>query len=430
MKFTMGIAAALATTSLAFAAGGGEGDKKKAANGPTKKTNSSKLERMAGTPLPMADAKVTAGAGEGFQITVGDDFSINVKNRVHAQWTFINSDAAADVNTFNVRRARTMLHGNVWDQDKTFFVQLDWNPGQGGRRMTNATILDGWFNWDFWSNENGDSIGVRLGAQKATFGREWTAMSNGFDHSDRSLASLTFSGNRVVGARVHGSMVENKLHWGVMAANGDTARASSVLEAGDNAANPDNELSFYGDVRFDPFGDMGDWDYVAADLEQTEELLASFGAAVQVGNHRNAGTDIETTGINLNAAMKVKGFAAQGEYFMRSDDPDVGGAQELDSSGFYVGGSYTLPAAEENGSQWSFAVRYGMVTNDDANGFINIGTLGNAAGDVSDIEGSVTNYYHKTGLRTTVTYRHREVEPDGGGSVDADQIDLLFMFDF
>lgn len=418
--FGFGLAALAATASLAVA--GGDDEKKSAPKASTP------LERMNGTP--QGGVTVKAGPGAGIQITSGEDFSLTLKNRVQVRWRFHSFENSQDINTFDVLRARTAMEGNIYNADMTYKLQMEWSTATNNLR-------DAWFRWRFWKSETNE-IALRLGAQKTFFGKEATGSSGNLEFTDRSIVSRTFTNNRQIGAMVQGShMAEKKLNWHAGVFNGDPAAgAVGVQESGNLPTNTDNELDLIVGVRFDPMGDMGDEGYEQGDLRPADkqDLAASVGAGVVVGNHKSVATnvDIETTSININGALKVRGFHALAEIFLRSDDPDVAGASETDSTGFQLGGSYTLQPTGGGNSQWSFGARYSMVTLDDAGQVALIGghSLGAAEGDQTELEAMVSNYYRKHKLKTQLGYRHQTVDPDGGTKSDNDFFEVLFTWVF
>jgi hypothetical protein len=419
--FGFGLAALAATASLAVA--GGDDEKK---NG-TKAT--SPLERM--TNAPQGGGVTTKAApGAGIQITSGEDFSLTLKNRVQVRWRFHAFEAAPDVNTFDVLRARTAMEGNLYNADMTYKLQMEWSTATNNLR-------DAWFRWRFWKSDTNE-IALRIGAQKTFFGKEATGTSNNLEFTDRSIVTRTFSNNRQVGAMVQGAhMPEKKLNWHAGLFNADPAAgAVAIAENGNLAANVDNEIDIIVGVRFDPMGDMGDEGYEQGDLRPADkqDLAASIGAGLVVGNHKTiaTGADVETTAININGALKVRGFHVLGEVFLRSDDPDVAGANETDSTGFQVGGSYTLQPTGGGHSQWSFGGRFSMISLDDVGQVALVGghSLGAAEGDQTELEAMVSNYYRKHKLKTQLGYRHQTVDPDGGTKQDNDFFEVVFTWVF
>lgn len=418
----LGIAAILATATLAVA-GGGEGEKK----------NARTLDKLSSA---RQGASVSAAAGEGFTITAGDEFSLNVTNRVQVLWRYANFDgdnsalqSGADTNNFSVPQARTRMQGNVWDENMTYAVSLEWGTGGG-------LLRDAWFNWDFWSDEGTSStVGFRVGSQKPGFGREATGSQALLEHTARSAASRVFSSNnRVLGAFLRGSHGEGgKFHWHAGMANGDVAGASGALEAGNVAFNPDNETDFYFGVRIDPMGDMGDEWFSHADLEGAEELKASLGAGLQIGNHRTsaAAADVETLAFNVNGVVRGYGFQGIGEFFWRNDDRDSG--TRTDALGFAIGGSYVLPPTTEGGSQWGGAVRYSFVDLNDsgtAQTLLTRSAVGAMAAEISELNATISHYYKKHKLKTQLGYTWQNLDPSSGNDVTNHFFDILFQWWF
>jgi hypothetical protein len=263
---------------------------------------------------------------------------------------------------------------------------------------------------------------------KPRHGRQFETSSEKLEHTERSVAADTFTGRRVVQARVHGRHLEgSKLSWAAGIGNSDPASKSAALESGNGAANADNEVNYMFDVSFDPMGELV---MSEGDLEQHAELKGSIGAGLVVGNHRTAAAapDVETTSININTAWKVQGFFLFAEVFLRTDDVD--GGAEADSTGWTAQASYTLPPPDDKGLQWGFAVRYSMVDLDDAPVLLTATSLGTSAGDISEIGGAISAYYHEHKLKTQLGYRHQTTEPTGASDFDQDFIDLLFQVVF
>jgi hypothetical protein len=376
-----------------------------------------------------------AAPGAGITIEVGDEFTLNLKNRVQVLWRYTDADGDSptvrDTNDFSIRRARTSFGGHLYDKTKQYFVQLDWaRDGSDDIFGTAGTdiLLDAWFNWDFWQSEDGENdIGLRIGAQKPHHGREFQGSSANLEHTERSLASNAFSGNRVIGAWLHGHHMEgDKLHWWLGVGNSDPAGASTAAESGSNVSNTDNEVNFFLDVRFDPFGDFGDESYVQGDLDYSEEAKGTIGASAMFANLQpavTAGPDVEALSVNIYTAWHYQGLSALGEVFLRNDDPDVGA--DADATGYAVSAGYVLQPAEEGGSQWGFAARWSMVDQDDPPVLLAI-----PEGDVSELTGSVSNYYKKNALKSQLSLTWQNVDPDVGSELDNYILDVLFQFIF
>ena len=440
----LGLAAIVATSSLAIA-GGGEDDKKKAKAAEARKSaDAQMLERLAASPNQAQDVEVRARPGQGITFEVGDEFSLRLHNWVQVLWRFSALDnGVPDTNNFSLRRARTELSGHVYDERKTYRISLDWSQDIPGIQ----TIQDAWFNWDFFESEDGTSdIGVRVGQQKPHFGREFQGSGAFLQNTERSLASQIFSGFRVIGAWLHGSHIEGgKLHWWAGVGNSDPARASSAVESGQGANNSDNEINWFFDVRFDPFGDAGDEEYVQADLDYSEEPKGTVGASFAVLNLQPTGTvatltngdDIESLAFNVYTSWHFQGLTGMAEAFFRKDESDFASV-DSDSSGYAVSAGYVMEPAEEDGPQWGFAARWSLFDQDDIplvltttplGTFTGLGNLG-MSGDVNELTGSVTNYYKKNNLKSQLSLTWQGVDPDVGQNADNYFIDVMFQWMF
>lgn len=410
-----GLVAIAATASLAVAGGDDE-----------KKLNSSALDRLAsqqggGT----GDVKLSAMAGKGITFDGGDSFMLNIMNRVQPYYAFAANDGAvADTSSFSIRRARTKFQGHIWNKDIKFRLQTDWVEG--------TSIKDAWIHWMFF-NKDGNTVGLRFGQQKTFFGREATGSSGGLEFVDRSIATKTQANARARGAALTGEHAEGKFHWTAGAFNSDTA-AGDGTNSGEEAANPDNELNYIFTVRLDPNGDMGDESYMQGDLEGVQELKWGVGAGLQIGNHRavvgGSTVDVDGTSININASMKLKGFHVLGEVFLRGDEADVAGSSSTDSTGWVVGGTYTMPPQEGHNSQWGFGARYSMVDFDKAQTLLATSGLGSAQGDVGELTVVVNNFYHAHSLKTQASWTLQNVNPSGGSDLTNHIFELQLTFVF
>jgi hypothetical protein len=420
--FGFGVAAFLATAAVAVA--GGDDEKKK-------NSTTSTLDKLSATAPQGGGPTIKAAAGKGISIDAGEEFSFNLKNRVQIGWQLAALEFGEDTNNFDVVRARTSMSGHLYKKEMTYKLQLDW-------AASDTVIRDAWFRYAFMTNEQTE-LAARFGAQKPLFGREATGTSEKLEFVNRALASRVFSNTRQVGAVVTGEHMEKKLHWNAGVVNGDVAAgATGIAENGNNSSNTDNEPNYVFGIRYDHMGDMGDESYEQGDLRAADkqDLALSVGAGLQMGNNRAPAAapvaDVESMAINLNLGLKASGFHVLAEYFDRTDDVDVAGGPETDSSGYQLGVSYTLQPSASGNSRWAFGARYSAVKLDDAGqvAIQGVHSLGAASGDQTEYEFMVTNYYKGHNLKTHLGWRHQDVEPDAGVDASNDFIELLFQFVF
>jgi len=373
---------------------------------------------------------VRAAAGDGVTIEEGT-FKLNIKNKMQLRFAYTDFDNSPpagrlDTATFSVPRARTYLQGSVWDPSITWRLALEYNEA--------ASVKDAWVRWDFWTQESSHSkIGFRMGQQKPHFGR--VAMQSSFaqEFVDRDMAATTFSASRARGIQALGEHVEGaKFHWSAGMWNTDTA--GGTIFAGEETSNADNELNFHFEARFDPWGDMGDESYTSGDLERIQNIKASIGAGLWLGNERVGTTggvqDDEVQAINLNAAMKYMGFHALGELFLREDDTQNVPGGTVDSMGWNAQGTYTL-APNAKGHQISFGGRltmYELSDNVPAGIGLAYPVLGGLKGDLQDITVGVTDYYKGHNLKTQLDVTFRTTDFDLATVQDRDDVFIRLQF--
>jgi phosphate-selective porin len=402
MTNSIGSLLALAvTTSVALANGGGGDDDKK---------------------NPYQDKKWQPGTG--ITLSDTDEFRLNILNYMQFQWVYTDNDNAPDTNTFLVRRARTNLTGHIFDKNLTYKLGLEWTDNTAG----NGAIKDAWANYNF-VHETDTRVGVRVGQSKTGFGLESTGNDVYVYFVERSAATRTFSENRSRGAWAYGSHNENKLRWNAGLQNGDQAAgAGGVFENGEEKNNPDNALNFMGNVSFDPMGDvMGggtNESFKQGDVDgKYKDLMGTIGGGVEIGNNRNVGntSDVQSTAININTAwyfgeVGTGYLTAQGEVFLRTDNPSAPGPSE-DSTGWYAQGTYTLPKSGESTMQWGFGFRINMIDTDDTNAFLNTipGLAIAQPGKVTEVSAVACAFYHGHNCKTQIEYTWQDVNPDAGG---------------
>lgn len=402
---TKSIASVLAlavSTSIASAhGGGGEGERK--AN-------------------PYQSGSVSWRPGSGITLADSDEFKLSLKGRIQVQYQYFANDSLADVNTFLVRRARINLDGHVFTKDLLFKLQLDTTDSGA-----NATTKDAWAQWNF-SKTDDSYLGLRVGQSKVYYGLESTGTSGALFFVERSASTRTFSDIRSQGAWVHGAHSENMIRWTVGAQNGEVANGAAVR--GEELPNDDNELNFVGSVSIDPLGDImrgrTNESYTQGDLaHDIQELRGTIGAGVAIGN-QSTGVDVETTSINVNTAWYFGGgLAAQGEVYIRSDEPE-GGTDE-DSTGFYVAGMYTLPKSADSDIQWGLGVRFDRIDLDDTSAFISRTPLGTGGGDVTEVSVAANAFYQGHLAKTQFEYTWQDVNFTGGAASDTNHL-LRIMF--
>jgi len=250
--FTIGLLATAVSASLAMA-NGGEGENKFQDKSP-----------------------VSFKAGSGITFDGGDNFSLNLMNRLQIQYSNTFGDDVTDEESqnFDITRARTSLTGHAYNKNITYKLQLDWAQDENN-------IKDAWAQWNFVHGE-GSTVGVRILQSKTFHGLESTGTSGGTYFNNYSVASQFFANTRSRGAWLHGNHMESKLRWTAGAQNGGV---SNVVDGDDTADNEDNELVYVASANFDPMGDyVGGGktyeSYTQGDLEGSADLKGTVGVGV------------------------------------------------------------------------------------------------------------------------------------------------------
>lgn len=395
-----------------------------AAFAPVALANNNGSDDLDKVSLPaLQGASIDFKPGHGVTIDGGDEYSLNLKNRLQVQWVYANRDNVADQMSLRTRRARTHLRGHVFSRATRYSIQLEW-------ATAGANVLDAFLEQDLWSNEEW-SLSGRAGATKTFYGKESTGTSASMMFVERSLAARTFSGDdlRVAGALFNLKGMDDHLfaHFGVF--NQGTAGGSTAAST-PGGLNGDNELNFTIGGRYEFGENMGDEWFQQGDISASEEMQASVHANIWIGNERlsGGGGDIDVFAYNIGGAIKTGGVSGLAEWFGWSGDPDVTGGQDQDANGFNVQGTYT------SDGMWGFGARVSMVSIDNpitandglrplSGGANNGGLTGGGTslvtkGDVLEFSLGATRFYNMHGRKLQADITFQSVDPDAGTSQD------------
>lgn len=417
---SIGLAVA-ATASLGFANGDGPG--------------------KAGDDKPLLDnlwqsgVKVSYKPGSGVTFE-GDqgDFKLNISGRIQAKWYYTWLDGGTggndtSVSSFRARRARTKFSGHVFNEDVTYYLQLE--------HTASPNMLDARVGWRFVNNED-SAVNLRVGVQKMRSGLQADNSSANLEFVERSIVSRTFGDNRGTGALLEGGFMKGEdghkvmWHFGIM--NHDTAGGGVTAPA---QVNTDSEFMYTLGALFAPEGTKGTEKHVEGDLEHNGKFEPLIGVNFAAGTAPDTVGTNKVQTINIYGSLKTgSGIAAQAEIYLREDEPR-GANVTNDSSGWYVQGSYTMEPGE--GTQWGAAVRYAMLKFDDANialapmgSLSGMGTGYGYQGDVSELTVGINAYYHKHKLKTQLNYVYQDISPDAGFGADLTNsgVDVMFTLLF
>ena len=308
----------------------------------------------------MVNIKFTPGSGITFD--GGDSFALNVRGGLVFRYVAASNDDAiggpgsnATINTFDVRSARLMMMGHVFDQKTRYNFSIESAGDTFFPGNALVPVKDAYVERDMMQMES-MKLMVSLGQMRTGFGRE----TNGDEYTkamgEFTLAGRSFSGQRSRGLNV--SLVDNDDKWRVNAGLWNSDQAGGSGFAAEDGVNSDNELSYSLNVRFDGNGSMGDGSFTTLDRARTEAFLWGVGAGIWFGNETVGGADMEQIDYNVNFAFKTKGFGGLFEFYGSSQELQVPGKQSVDD----IGWSAILNYSMDNG--WTFGGQISSVNND------------------------------------------------------------------
>jgi hypothetical protein len=369
------------------------------------------------TPNPFRSQGVTWKPGQGIVFADTDEFGLRMAGQLQVQYAFAANENGRDPSSFQVRRARLGFAGHVFDRDLQYALRLDAVDDGAG---ANGPIKDAFAQWTF-ARGDGDAVGLRAGQSKPYHGLEATGGSSGLFFVEKSSTTRAFSDARSRGAWLHGAHLQNALRWVAGAQTGDVANgAVGISERGEESVNADGELTFVASCFACPFGDVNGGkpleSWRQGDLGGSRALDGLVGAGVMLGNHRSPlvpDTDVESTSINVNTAWAfARGLTADGEVFLRTDDPQGGTREEC--VGWYAQGTWTSGKSGGSDTQYGFGLRVNAIDTDDTSTFFVFNGALASAGQVTEYTAVVNAFHHGHACKTQVEYTLQEVDPDAG----------------
>ncbi len=365
----------------------------------------------------MVNIKVTPGAGITFD--GGDSFSLNLSGGLIFRYDYIANDntlgATTPINNFDVRSARIMMTGHIFDQKTRYNFSIEAANDVYFPANNLVPVKDAYVERDVNQLES-MKIMVALGQMRTGHGRETNGTEFGKAMGEFTLAGRSFSGQRSRG--ISASIVDNDDKWRVNVGLWNRDQAGGSGFAGEDLPNGDNELSYSLNFRFDPAGSMGDSSFTTLDLARSEAFLWGVGGGLWFGNETAGGVDMEQLQYNINFAFKTKGIGGLFEFYGSSQESQAPGSQSVDDTGWSAIVNYSL----DNG--WTFGGQISSVDNDvstAANRGIRANTVGvNAyAGEGTAMEYGVFvahEYNNMATHRVIMELMGQNIDPQGGQS--------------
>ncbi len=194
-----------------------------------------------GDPKSDDESSFEVGYDEGFFLrgeASGVPYGLRVRGRIQFRNTnFVRSarlffNAAGlpglieDRDDFDIERARLILRGYFFDQDLTYFFNIDGDTD--GRSQLD--LLDFHFGYRF-----GNALAIRLGKRRVPISRAWINSTRYQQLADRSLATSFFRPDRSQGIWIEGEP-SSRLHYLAMISNGFTTNGLRFDDLDENYA--------------------------------------------------------------------------------------------------------------------------------------------------------------------------------------------------
>lgn len=306
------------------------------------------------------EAMVTAGqvpgiesAAEGLYVEFGrgvrlagedGQFGLTLRGRVQSRATYRTHPEDNDPATspsdisFQIRRARLVLLGDLPGQNLQLYMQLGFSSGDLDSSRP-VPLRDAVLTWTPTRDLN-----VRVGQMKVNYSRERVISSSALQFADRSSVNAEFNLDRDVGAQLFSNDLfglNERLGWQFGVYGG----------AGRNRTSTGTGLLYVGRLQFNPLGAFAD-SLVEADIERSRQARMSIG--ITAGLHSDAIRTLSNRGDLLtfgpqrtvhygaDILFKVSGFSFQSEFLMReveepaqvvADDPALAGVDIVQGRG-------------------------------------------------------------------------------------------------
>jgi len=338
-------------------------------------------------------AKVYWNKGSRFEFP-DQGFTMTFATLLQPRYDFVDGDADAgegNTSSFSVKRARVIVSGTALSNEFDYYMQYDMVGNHADDGSSSPTFLDGYLTWHAC-----DNAWARMGQWKTGISRQYVASDQNLQFADRSIANDYFNLGRQAGAAVGGDVANGKVTWMAAIYNGNSDGE------GINHAGNDTHHSGVLNVRWNPKGEMDT--KAEGDVDWTEDAALSFGAAYAWQNPKTVAGNFDEHTINVDANLKVKGFALHGEFYYLNTDPDDGDSSN--DVGFYVQAGYFVKP-----KKLEIAGRVSYVSFDDGAEF----------DDSSEASASLNYYWWKSHLKAQFGYSFLQDSPQDGDNINTNR---------
>jgi phosphate-selective porin OprO/OprP len=319
--------------------------------------------------LPAGDHPLFLGANPRTplpQIQI-NNFTVGLSFYVQPQFEWVDPQGGDSEGSFRVRRARASMRGTAYTRF-SYLIQIE-------MAGSSTRLVDGWI-----GTELHPLLTVAAGQAKAPFGRQQLTSDTGLQFVDRGILDPRFNPARQPGMWVSGTIAEG-LTYSAGIFNGD----------GINQPNLDGDYLKTARLVWNP---LGPYALEESSLDFPESPLLSLGAGVLSG--RFGTTDFTAQRLGLEAAFKLQGFNAVGEFVFEQLDSDLDPSR--DTSGWYAQAGYLLRAGYE------LAGRYGTIDPDIRDA---------VTPDLTEKGLSLSRYFNGHDMKIQADYLRLESDTDG-----------------
>lgn len=288
-----------------------------------------------------------AGYDHGFYIRSADnDFYMRINGRFQFRFTHYGTRSSNryllprrqrdDRTGFDVQRMRFGFRGNAWGQDFTY--RFEFQADAGARNDARARYA--WVNYKF-----SEAFQVKAGIFKIASTRGQMTSSGSLQFVDRSVTDAVFEYGRGLGVRFWGHLFDKKLDYYIDVVNSFNSTSNRTISPDpaehDNTPalalhlvwhalgeNPGKDFKAQADhaKHESPALDLGFHYAFNADQGDARTTRIPFPARRRLFGSRGGFGLTTTNGLQTNqfgfeAAFKLRGFSATGEYILRIVDP-------------------------------------------------------------------------------------------------------------
>lgn len=379
---------------------------------------------------------VNVGYDDGFVIDSrreldlkSSSYPFRLKFNGWGQLRYTASDVAspnADLNQFQLKRARLIFSGHAFNPDFAYVVQLDGRSSSGD----NLRLLDYYLSYDIGHDQFGldkGTLGFRTGKYKMPFTMARWLSGKEFEFADRSVASTYFDVNRSLAWGLYGQTDRFRvpIEWETAIFNGFVTGGAETGSSG----TLDDNFAYSFRLQGYPIGQWGAGQL--ADFEDHDQLAMRVGcgfAATTIA--RSGGTEFSTPRVvdsgstlatilpaavdsyavsqfAVDASFKLHGWSTTMEYYFRNVN-DIQGAAvpDLFDHGFWFQlGYFVVPNRLQLLTRWSRVVG-------------DSGTLGAFNQSTDEVAGGLAWYFRDNHAKLVADVTHLDGAPINSSALD------------